>query len=301
MNALGTRAFRAHLVVLLVTLASSVASSQQSTIIQSETRLVLVDTVVTDKKGNYVRDLTRKDFKVFEDNKEQTITSFSHEEDSRKHYTLFFFDDSTAGPALQSFARRAARDAIHANTEPNRLMAIAEFGTSLRVTQNFTDDQERLTQAIAGSQFAAPRSTGAGSVTLNEFANRSALRALQSMVAGLASLPGRKTLIFISGGYPGSQATLNDIASIVEASNRANVAIYPIVPAVGQTVAPEDDLPSGPTTRTARPRGRYSRRGSACRQQPRGRAAGVVYARDGYGWLFHYFHQRYCRRPGEGW
>ena len=38
---------------------------------------MLVDTVVTDKKGNYVRDLTVKDFKVWEDNKEQPIKNFS--------------------------------------------------------------------------------------------------------------------------------------------------------------------------------------------------------------------------------
>ncbi len=49
-------------------------------VIRSETRLVLVDSVVTDKKGNYVRDLTQTDFKVWEDGKEQPITSFSFEE-----------------------------------------------------------------------------------------------------------------------------------------------------------------------------------------------------------------------------
>ena len=65
--------------LLLFFLTAFLAYPQQSTIIQSETRLVLVDTVVTDKKGNYLRDLTQKDFKVFEDNKEQTIVSFSHE------------------------------------------------------------------------------------------------------------------------------------------------------------------------------------------------------------------------------
>src|SRR3974390_2167681 len=48
--------------------------------IHAETRLVLVDTVVTDKKGNYIRDLEAKDFKVWEDNKEQPIKSFSFEE-----------------------------------------------------------------------------------------------------------------------------------------------------------------------------------------------------------------------------
>ena len=33
--------------------------------IKVETRVVLVDTVVTDKKGNYIRDLTADDFKVW--------------------------------------------------------------------------------------------------------------------------------------------------------------------------------------------------------------------------------------------
>ena len=45
-------------------------------VIKTESRIVLVDTVVTDKKGNYIRDLTQENFKVFEDNKEQAITSF---------------------------------------------------------------------------------------------------------------------------------------------------------------------------------------------------------------------------------
>ena len=48
-------------------------------VIQTETRVVLVDAIVTDKKDNYLRNLTAKDFKVWEDNKEQTIKSFSYE------------------------------------------------------------------------------------------------------------------------------------------------------------------------------------------------------------------------------
>src|SRR5258707_623448 len=46
-------------------------------VIKKESRLVLVDAVVTDKKGKYVRDLAQSDFRVYEDNKEQALTSFS--------------------------------------------------------------------------------------------------------------------------------------------------------------------------------------------------------------------------------
>ena len=64
------------------TQSADAANAQGSTpVIKAETRLVLVDTVVTDKHGNYIRDLTQKDFKIFEDNKEQPIKSFSYEAD----------------------------------------------------------------------------------------------------------------------------------------------------------------------------------------------------------------------------
>src|ERR1035437_4020651 len=50
-------------------------------VIRTETRLVLVDTVVTGKKGAYIHDLVLKDFRVWEDNKEQSIKNFSFEAD----------------------------------------------------------------------------------------------------------------------------------------------------------------------------------------------------------------------------
>src|SRR5204863_147395 len=51
------------------------APAQQSSVtIKKETKLVLVDAVVIDKKGNYVRDLTQNEFKVYEDNKEQAVS-----------------------------------------------------------------------------------------------------------------------------------------------------------------------------------------------------------------------------------
>ena len=83
-------------------------------VIKTESRVVLVDTVVTDKKGNYIRDLTQENFKVFEDNKEQTITSFSFGSDPKiqpagqKHYIILFFDNSSMEMPDQMQARAAA-------------------------------------------------------------------------------------------------------------------------------------------------------------------------------------------------
>src|SRR5580692_11703064 len=106
------------------------AAQSDPGVLRVETRLVLVDTVVTDKKGNYIRDLAQKDFRVWEDNKEQAIKSFSLEDDNatpekaQKHYLVLFFDNSTMDVGDQMQARQAAAKFIEANAAPNRLIAV---------------------------------------------------------------------------------------------------------------------------------------------------------------------------------
>jgi hypothetical protein len=53
------------------------ASNARSSVIKTESRIVLVHAVVNDKKGNYLHALTQQDFRVYEDNKEQKIVSLS--------------------------------------------------------------------------------------------------------------------------------------------------------------------------------------------------------------------------------
>ena len=91
-----------------------------------ETRVVLVDAVVTDKKGNYIHDLAANDFKLWEDGKEQPVTSFSREDTNAdpahpaKHYMVLFFDNSTMDFGDQAKARDAAAKFIDSNAAPNR-------------------------------------------------------------------------------------------------------------------------------------------------------------------------------------
>jgi len=56
--------------------APAATTPPQAPVIKSESKLVIVDAVVTDKKGNYVHDLKQGDFKVYEDNKEQQVSQF---------------------------------------------------------------------------------------------------------------------------------------------------------------------------------------------------------------------------------
>src|SRR6516225_1114593 len=126
------------------------------TVIRTESRLVLVDAVVSDKKGHYVTDLRKEDFKVYEDNKEQSIASFSFGSDpalqnasNQKHYLILFFDTSSMEMGDQLQARNAATKFIESNTNPDALMAVVNFGGSLQIRQNFTANGELLKTAVS--------------------------------------------------------------------------------------------------------------------------------------------------------
>ncbi len=241
--------------------------------IHAETRLVVVDTVVTDKKGNYVRDLAVKDFKVWEDNKEQSIKNFSFEEDSaspdkaEKRYLVLFFDNSTMDFGDQMSARQAAAKFIDANASPNRLIAIVDFGGTVRIAQNFTADATRLKQVVAGlktsavSPNAAPvevaslGSTPIGAPTFGmpqlsnaeaDFGARSVMLALRSLAKSLGSVPGRKTLVMLTSGFPITPEIQSELTAVISVCNRYNVAIYPLdvrgLVAPGNAASPQGSL-----------------------------------------------------------
>jgi VWFA-related protein len=211
------------------------------TVIRTETRQVLVDAVVTDKKNNYVRDLTAKDFKVLEDNKEQSIESFSYEadpaapSDRQQRYLVLFFDNSTMNYGDQARARDAAAKFIAKNAGPNHLMAIVNFGGSVQIAQNFTADAERLMDVVKGVKFSAvgPASgVGAGMGGLNraasDFGARTLLLGVRTLARNLSDVPGRKSLILLTAGFPLTIETQSELTAAIDMCNKSNVAVYPI-------------------------------------------------------------------------
>ncbi|MGD0268484.1 MAG: VWA domain-containing protein, partial [Candidatus Sulfotelmatobacter sp.] len=220
-----------------------------TTVFRAETRLVLVDAVVTDKKNNYIRDLAQKDFKVWEDGKEQAITSFSFEENtgssnSQPRYMVLFFDNSTMDFGDQAKARDAAAKFIDANAGPGRLIALADFGGTVKISQNFTADSQRLKQVVMGLKTSSV-SPNADPVTVAslgapplpvpalgnaeaDFGIHSVLLALRSLAKDLSTVPGRKTLVMLTSGFPLSPEYESEVTAVIDTCNKSNVAIYPI-------------------------------------------------------------------------
>jgi VWFA-related protein len=190
-----------------------------ATAIRSETRLILVDTIVTDKKGEYIRDLAPTEFHVWEDNKEQTIKSVTRESpatpaSSSPTHIVLFFGKISAGD--QTYAREAAIKFIEANAAPNRQMAILNYLGSggTKVIQSFTADADGLMHAAKNMEASGVLSTDSGTgvsgvmstvyadpgktAASTAFDVRSHLAALMGVAKSLASTPGRKAIVVLA-------------------------------------------------------------------------------------------------------
>jgi VWFA-related protein len=235
-------------------------------VIRAESRVVLVDAVVTDKKGNYVHDLTQKDFKVYEDSKEQAVTSFSFGSDplgpvnAQKHYMILFFDNSSMALPDQIQARAAAGKFIEKGAGPDRLMAVVDFGGSLLVKQNFTANTALLTAAVSGVNHPNIETNGQSASVANpvmvassslssisnaeaDFGARTMLLAVRSLAKNLRAVPGRKMLILFSAGFPLTSERMSELTATIDACNKANVSIYSLD--VRGLMAPALPVPTG--------------------------------------------------------
>jgi len=218
-----------------------------SGVIKAEANLVLVDVVATDKKGNPVTDLGMKDLHLYEDDKEQPVTTFSRasetspEGPAQPRYIALFFDNSTMSPADQMQVRKDAAGFLKKTASKQRLAAVLDFVGSLRITQNFTADGELLAKAAADVKYSSLSPNERGQSTefaslggpsplqmRTDFAARSVLLALRSVVKTLSAVSGRKILLLFSAGFPLTADRQSELTATIDAANKANVAIYAV-------------------------------------------------------------------------
>jgi VWFA-related protein len=145
--------------------------------------LVLTNIVVRDSKtGELVRGLKQSDFKVFEDNKEQQISTFDFQtvdlaqplkeatvsglavgatgngskavavasaDDLRNHRLIvMFFDLTSLQPEDLERCVDAAKEFLRTKMQPADLVALVSLGDTLRVDQDFTADKDALTREV---------------------------------------------------------------------------------------------------------------------------------------------------------
>ena len=212
--------------------ALACAGISQAQVQRTEAQSVLVDVLVTDRKGNPIPGLTERDFQVFEDGKEQTVDGLFTETGATaqsQHALILLFDNAGMTSREQGYARQLGLKILDQFATSNANIAVLDFGGSLRVTQTFTGDVTRVKQAVtkgSGSAMSADSlaAGGAGS----DFVLRDLLKSLDGLAKNLQSATGRKTVVFFSPGYSISGDLQQQVNTIVGAANRSNVSFYPI-------------------------------------------------------------------------
>jgi VWFA-related protein len=223
------------------------AETAAAGVVKSESNVVLVDVIVTDKKGRYLRDIKQKEFHVFEDGAEQPITSFSREADihpvapDRQRYMVLFFDNEGLGLVGQMGERDAAAKFVEGTAHPQAaqgplplqhpIMAVLNYDGGLHVAQNFTTDSDVLISAIRNTNAPPPQTiTPAAPWQANDIGSNSPpgylLAALRNVAGTLATVPGRKTVLFFSAVSSLTSRSPWDYQNTIDALNKANVCIY---------------------------------------------------------------------------
>jgi VWFA-related protein len=242
----------------IVLLAAFAARAQ---VTRTEAQSVLVDVLVTDKKGAYVPGLTVKDFQVYEDGKEQAVDGLFTEKGSAgaQHALLLLFDNAAMTAREQSLARQMAMQILDQAAAGDPNIAVLDFGGSLRISQTFTKDVTRAKQAI-GQPKGGPLTAGGDIPSSSDFVVRDLLRSLDGLVKNLQAATGRKTLVFFTPGYVANGELASRLAPIIGAANRSNVSIYPVN--VRSTTSFSNDLTDVSSPAAQAPGGRGGRGGS---------------------------------------
>jgi len=146
------------------------------------TEIVLVNVIARDKHGNWMRDLKREDFTVFEDGKKQDLASFDFEkvdelataggagstvtgtadaggllnsnvqknlEARDRRLMLMFFDFSAMEPDDIDRSVEAGKKYVQAKMQPADMVALMSLATNLKLDLDFTDDKAKILATLS--------------------------------------------------------------------------------------------------------------------------------------------------------
>jgi VWFA-related protein len=217
--------------------------------IQTNSRVVLTDVTVTDRNGNPVHGLPESAFQILDDNKPQPIATFEEHAGTpavklmpavtpagsySNDYLLqlppvlnvIIIDIANLNITEQMYLYYELTKFFNQQSEAQPLAIYLRAGNGCFLVQNFTSDRSLL---LAALHKAIPRIPPTGREYLSD------TDTLQQIAVYLGQLPGRKNILWFSGG---STSYLRDDAAVFVNSadwralydelERERIAVYPI-------------------------------------------------------------------------
>jgi VWFA-related protein len=264
-----TRSFLASVVMIAFSLpgcaqANLQGGPQPGYRLQANSRVVLTDVTVTDAHGKPVRGLKLSDFRIFDNGKPQQVASFEEHRDRDsapaaplvlapgiysndylahppRVLNIIFLDLTNISIEDQMYLRYQLDKFIDALNPGDPVAIYARTGDATILLQGFTSDRALLRAAV---HKVVPRFPPFGREYLSD------LQTLQQMEMYLGQIPGRKNVLWFSGGSTlflrpdatlfASQEGTRDVYDELEAQR---IAIYPI-DARGLTTGVPPEMPA---------------------------------------------------------
>jgi VWFA-related protein len=221
-------------------------------VVRITTSLVQIDAVVT-KDGKQVTDLKADDFEIFEDGKPQTITQFSYvsnipaaaaampnaaaapppsdlkgspivpvkpQPNEVRRTVALVVDDLGIAAENMLAVKHQLREFLEKQVQPNDLVSILQTGGSeVGALQQFTTDKRVLSSAVDRLRWN-PCSRGGSNVfggvrpsVCSIDMLRRTFQVLRFVLQGMRDLPGRKSMVVLSGSMPVKEPDL-EIAGV---------------------------------------------------------------------------------------
>ena len=205
---------RASLVLACLAAGAAASSAQQQPKLRSGVELVSLNVSVTEG-SKYVTDLEQKEFEVFEDGVQQSISFFSRRQQPIALALLLDTSNSmedklsTAQEAAVGFAKRL---------KPEDVAEVIEFNSQVQILNAFTNDAAALEKAI--------RSTDANGSTALYNAIYISLKELKKIKATSEEEIRRQAIVVLSDGDDTS--SLMPYEEVLDLAKRSETAIYTI-------------------------------------------------------------------------
>ncbi len=193
-------------------------------VLKIDTDLVAVDVLATDAEGRTVRNLQKRDFKLFVDGVEQPLAFFQVEHRSgqpRPLAVVFAIDISGSMTAEEMERLRRALNAFSNKLAGHpALYAVMAFGMNVKVLQKFTSDPKKLDQAF---ERIAREPNGLSTHTYD--AVDDAIRLLVRQAPRTRNrLFMKRAVLVITDGFPVGDTVSS--GTVIERANAADASIY---------------------------------------------------------------------------
>jgi VWFA-related protein len=178
--------------------------------LSTESNLVNVDVLVTDKNGNPITGLSQKNFKVLDDGVPQSVTNFSTAEAPMTVTMLIEFSNKWWG-----YLYLALEDAYQFLNfmQPKDWVAVVDFDMQTHILQDFTHDRYQVRSSL-------------DTLRMPGFSETNLYDALSFTIDRMKNVGGRKAIVALVTGFDTfSKLTYGQMLKIAKGSN---TPIYPV-------------------------------------------------------------------------